>query len=136
MGLPNTNLAAEYFVLSALHRLGIEAYLTIANKKGCDIVAIRDDQTTVRVEVKGIAGPYDWRAGNLDVHATANRCLVLVGFENEISDPMRSPEIWVLPFDTLSPFVRKYANNSINISRAAIKASGQKYKNAWNYISG
>ncbi|WP_157379209.1 hypothetical protein [Burkholderia ubonensis] len=135
MGSPNTNLAAEYFVLSALHRLGIEAYLTLGNKKGCDIVAIREDQTPVRVEVKGVAGSYDWRAGNLDIDAPGQHCLVLVSFEHEIADLTRSPVIWVLPFDMLPPFVRRYTN-AVNISRAEILAFGAPYRNAWHHISG
>ncbi len=34
----NTNLAAEYGVLSALYRMGINAHLTLGNKKSIDIV--------------------------------------------------------------------------------------------------
>ena len=33
----NTNLAAEFFVLSTLHRLGADAALTLGNKKAVDI---------------------------------------------------------------------------------------------------
>jgi hypothetical protein len=33
----NTNLAAEFYVLSILHRLGAEAALTLGNKKAVDI---------------------------------------------------------------------------------------------------
>ena len=32
----NTNLAAEFYVLSALHRLGAEATLTLGNKKAVE----------------------------------------------------------------------------------------------------
>ena len=37
----NTNLAAEFYVLSVLHRLGAEANLTLGNKKAVDIVVLR-----------------------------------------------------------------------------------------------
>lgn len=33
----NTGIAAEYFVLSQLFRLGIEAYVSLGNKKAIDI---------------------------------------------------------------------------------------------------
>ncbi|MFC1789277.1 hypothetical protein ACFLZE_05135 [Thermodesulfobacteriota bacterium] len=36
----NTNLAAEFHVLSILHRLGYEATLTLGNKKAVDISRI------------------------------------------------------------------------------------------------
>jgi hypothetical protein len=34
----NTNLAAEFYVLSLLHRLGADAALTLGNKKAVDII--------------------------------------------------------------------------------------------------
>ena len=37
----DTNLAAEFYVLSCLHRLGISANLTLGNRKGVDIVVTR-----------------------------------------------------------------------------------------------
>jgi hypothetical protein len=37
----NTNLAAEFYVLSVLHRLGFDANLTLGNKKSVDIAVIR-----------------------------------------------------------------------------------------------
>lgn len=37
----NTNLAADFYVLSILHRLGAEATLTLGNKKSIDIVVTR-----------------------------------------------------------------------------------------------
>jgi hypothetical protein len=36
----NTNLASEFFVLSALHRLGLDAVLTLGNKKSVDIAVL------------------------------------------------------------------------------------------------
>jgi len=51
MSAYDTNLAAEYCVLSCLHRMGVAAALTLGNKKGVDILVARDagDAITVRV---------------------------------------------------------------------------------------
>jgi hypothetical protein len=38
----DTNLAAECYVLSCLHRIGLTANLTLGNKKGVDVVVVRD----------------------------------------------------------------------------------------------
>ncbi len=38
----NINLAAEFDVLSKLHRLGADATPTLGNKTGVDIVVVRD----------------------------------------------------------------------------------------------
>ena len=61
----NTNLAAEFYVLSMLHRLGADAALTLGNKKGVDIMVARAAGEAVTVEVKGSAKGYDWPAGNI-----------------------------------------------------------------------
>lgn len=52
----HTNLAAEVYVLSCLHRIGLDAHLTLGNRKGVDIVVLRDAGDAVTVEVRG------WRA--------------------------------------------------------------------------
>ena len=51
----NTNLAAEFHVLSILHRLGEDANLTLGNKKSVDIAVIRA-WDAITVDVKGLAG--------------------------------------------------------------------------------
>jgi hypothetical protein len=56
----DTNLAAEFYILSCLHRRGLTANLTLGNKKGVDIVVVREAGDAVTVEVKGIAKKYDW----------------------------------------------------------------------------
>ena len=43
----NTNLAAEFYVLSVLHRLGAEANLALGNKKSVDIVVVRGARDTL-----------------------------------------------------------------------------------------
>jgi hypothetical protein len=54
----DTNLAAEFYVLSCLHRIGLTANLTLGNKKGVDIVGVREAGDVVTVEVKGVAKRY------------------------------------------------------------------------------
>jgi hypothetical protein len=53
----NTNLAAEFYILSMLHRLGIDANLTLENKKSVDdIAAVRSAGDAITIDVKGLAG--------------------------------------------------------------------------------
>src|SRR3989338_8090827 len=50
----NTNLSAEFWVLSLLHRLDINATLTLGNKKSVDIV-IDLGKDIKTIDVKGIS---------------------------------------------------------------------------------
>jgi hypothetical protein len=132
----DTNLAAEFYVLSCLHRLGLTANLTLGNKKGVDIVVVRDAGDAVTVEVKGIAKKYDWPATNLVTEHPDNHFVALVSFEGRIDEAdMPPPRVWVIPFGEVEHFKRYYANQ-VNVSRAAIRADGGDYENAWRLIAG
>jgi len=61
----NTNLAAEFYVLSILHRLGLDANLTLGNKKSVDIAVVRDAGKAYTIDVKGLAGKTGWPIDNL-----------------------------------------------------------------------
>jgi hypothetical protein len=95
----DTNLAAEFYVLSCLHRIGLTANLTLGNKKGVDLVVARDAGDAVTVEVKGIAKKYDWPANNLVTEKPERHFVALVSFEGRIGDPqMPPPRVWIVPF--------------------------------------
>jgi hypothetical protein len=86
MGRYDTNLAAEFHVLSCLHRIGLTANLTLGNKKGVDVVVVRDAGDAVTVEVKGGAKKYDWPANNLVTTKPDQHFVALVSFEGRIAD--------------------------------------------------
>jgi hypothetical protein len=132
----DTNLAAEFHVLSCLHRLGITANLTLGNKKGVDIVVVRDAGDAATVEVKGVAKKHDWPASNLFSGHPDRHFVVLVSYEGFIDDPdMALPRSWIFPFTEIEPFKRYYKNRT-NVSRSAVLADGGRFENAWHLIAG
>jgi hypothetical protein len=48
---------------------------------------------------------------------------------------MPPPRVWVVPFPEIEQFKRFYRTRT-NISRAAIKAGGDEFENAWQLIAG
>lgn len=133
----DTNLAAEYHVLSCLHRIGLTANLTLGNKKGVDIVVVRDAGDAVTVEVKGVAKKYDWPANNLVTEHPGSHFVALVSFEGRIDEAdMPPPRVWVIPFPEVERFKRVYPGGRTNVSRAAIRAHGGEFENAWQLIAG
>ena len=60
----NTNLAAEFYVLSMLYRKGYNAYLTLGNKKSVDIIIEKEHGQILTVDVKGLAGKTNWPMDN------------------------------------------------------------------------
>ena len=61
----NTNLASEFYVLSMLHRVGLNATLTLGNRKSVDIVVTLRIGTAITIDVKGVPVRY------LERHAIA-----------------------------------------------------------------
>ena len=130
----NTNLAAEFWVLSALYRLGVEAHLTLGNKKSIDILIHGNSQTICTVDVKGLAGSYDWPADNIKVRNNPNHFYILLSFEGKILEPLVSPSVWIIPCTQIGPFIRQFKTRAV-VSRALVKRDGSKFKNAWHYFS-
>jgi hypothetical protein len=130
----NTNLAAEFWVLSALYRSGVEAHLTLGNKKSVDILILRNPKTICTADVKGVADPYDWPADNIKIFDDPNHFYIFLSFEGKISDPLVSPSVWIIPSNQIEPFIRSYRTRAV-VSRALIKRDGIEFKNAWQHFS-
>ena len=131
----NTNLAAEFYVLSMLHRLGADAALTLGNKKAVDIIVANESRTITTIDVKGLEGRYDWPADNIRLLQDFQHFYVLVSFEGKITDPLSPPSVWIIPANELAQFIHEYKTRKV-ISRAYVKAKGQKYLQAWSLIIG
>lgn len=135
----NTNLASEFYVLACLHRLGITANLTLGNKKGVDIMVMRDDGVAVTVEVKGLAGKYEWPANNLVTQEPkVPHFVALVSFEGRIGDPAMPPaRVWIVPFaELLDRFIRDYPGGRTNVVRSKVLSEGSEFENACYLIEG
>jgi hypothetical protein len=92
----NTNLASEYFVLSILYRKGIDAHLTLGNKKSVDIVIEKEDGSLLTIDVKGLAGKTCWPMDNFK-KINKSHFIILVAFLNKIDDHSVLPECWIVP---------------------------------------
>src|SRR5260221_10752573 len=92
----NTNLAAEFYALSMLHRLGADANLTLGNKKSVDIAVVRGKGASITIDVKGLAGKTGWPIDNLGA-GNPKHFIVFVCFRGKITDPAAAPLVWVIP---------------------------------------
>ena len=127
----NTNLASEFYVLSMLYRLGAEASLTLGNKKSVDIIVTFPDKETLTIDVKGVAGRYDWPADNIRFPAPATHFLALLTFDGKITDPTHAPKVWILPANEVEDFIKEYRVRK-DVSRMLIRERGSKYLNNWS----
>jgi len=102
----NSNLASEFHVLSTLYRLGVDASLTLGNRKAVDIVVAYSRGDSATVEVKAIAGKDDWLVGNVPVQPKQRHFVVLVSYDNKIADPSFPPRCWIFRHEEVIPLIR------------------------------
>jgi len=126
----NTNLAAEYYVLSTLYRLGINAYLTLGNKKSVDIIVDRPGKDIITIDVKGLAGAHYWPADNYK-EASDRHYYILVSYEGKIGDPSISPSSWIIPATKIGEFIIQFKTRK-DVSRSVILKDGGAYKENWD----
>lgn len=139
----NTNLAAEYYVLSILYRLGVNAHLTLGNKKSVDIVVEKDEEL-ITIDVKGLRDTSCFPIDNWNKR-DKKHFLAFVTFLNKIDDPCILPEVFIVPslelemeHDELKGKSIIYKNpkgNRIVVEYRRLKKLGSKYKNRWDYFT-
>ena len=132
----NTNLASEFYVLSALHRLGLDAVLTLGNKKSVDLAVVRDAGDSVTVDVKGLAGKTSWPVDNVK-EVKPQHFLVFVCYCGKIEEVEISPEVWVIPSTKLARFIYRAPGGRKVVPRSKLlQEEAQEYRNAWSHIAG
>ncbi len=131
----NTHLAAEFYVLSMLHRLGADVEFTLGNKKAVYITVSNENGTITTIDVKGLAGPNYWPATNIHSLQDPQHFYVLVSFEGKITDPQSIPSAWIIPANELTQFIHKYPSCP-DVSRAVVRDKGNRFLHAWYLIIG
>lgn len=133
----NTNLAAEYYVLSMLYRKGLDAHLTLGNKKSVDIIIEKEDGSLLTIDVKGLAGKICWPMDNFKKEHKSH-FIVLVTFMDKILDQEVLPECWIIPSIDIKRLL--YVNpkgNRKGINRGGewgVLTKGLNYRNNWGLL--
>jgi len=132
----NTNLASEYYVLATLYRLGFDAYITLGNKKGIDIILNLNDEKQLTIDVKGLQGTTLFPLDNVNEHADKpHHFIVFLSFLNKMDDINIVPEMFVIPHNRVKDFL--YQNpkgNRKGINLSMLRNSAKEYKNNWNQL--
>jgi hypothetical protein len=122
-------LAAKFFVLSALHRLGAEATLTHGEREDVDIAIITESGKATTVDVKTLTGGWRWRVE--DIHARKDHYVVFVCFTSEIRNPHVSPEVFVWPSQDLQSALAGRHESEIRIDDLGMKLQARE---AWHRL--
>ena len=131
----DTNLASEFFVMSELHHLGLDAHLTLGNKKAVDIVVVHAPGDTITIDVKAVAGSVDWLVGSSVGEPRERHFVVLITHNGKFPELSTTPDIWILPHAEFLALVKraKPPSKMRFVSRSAVrKLAGRA--DAWNLL--
>jgi hypothetical protein len=133
----DTNLASEYYTLSMLYRKGIQAFLTLGNKKAVDII-IKNQQSIITLDVKGIRGQTLFPLNNYILNNDElTHFFVFISYLNKIKDHNVIPECYIVPSFKINELLYKNPKgNRQGVSLASLRKEKKKYRDAWELVYG
>jgi hypothetical protein len=101
-------LAARFFVLSVLNRLGADAAVMVGQRDDVDIAVIGKNGQTITVEVKVVVGSTRWHVER--VRERPGHFLVFVCFVGDVHDPEAAPEVYIVASEQLAGHLAQSAS--------------------------
>ena len=117
-------MAAEFFVLSQLFRMGLEAYLSQGNKKSIDIRVVHAVNKSISIDVKAVRGYSSLVVNN--VRPTPKHFIVFVIYNDKFEEVSTTPEVFIVPSQEVGAITKKY-----KLERRVMKGDLVKYKDEW-----
>jgi len=112
-------LAAKFYVLSVLHRLGAEANLTYAQPDNVDIAAVRQSGEAFTIDVKTLTGTTEWLVEEFS--ARKHHFIVFVCFASEWRNPAIVPDLFIWQSESLKSFIVREKGETISLPAIASK---------------
>jgi len=119
-------LAAKFYVLSVLHRLGAEANLTSPQSDNVDIAVVRQPGEAFTIQVKTLMGTSQWPVEKFS--ARKHHFVAFIRYEHESHDPQIAPDVYIWPSERLKAFIARDRTKTVSLEDVASKLDP---KSAW-----
>lgn len=123
----DTGAASEFLVLSTLYRLGVNAFISLGNKKAIDIAIKAKNGQSLTVDVKSVRDYSSIVVNN--VKALPNHYVVVVVYKKKFDDPTLMPDFYIIPSEKISSLSENYSSQLRLLKGAIID-----YFNKWDYL--
>ena len=132
----NTNLASEFYVLSVLYRRGLDANLTLGNKKSVDITVVRGPADVITIDVKAVAKCMDWPISSKSVMNSERHFVALLCYNGHFADQTTHPDVWIVPYSALQSdqLTKVFRGDMTCVIRKRLIDFGGKYLNNWSAL--
>ena len=105
-------LASKFYVLSVLHRLGVDATLTFSQADNVDITVVLESGSALTVDIKTLTGPMEWRV--TDFSARSNHFIAFVWYP-ESAEPSVPPTVYIIASQQLRSFISAHEGASVSL---------------------
>lgn len=123
------DLAAKFFVLSVLHRMGVEATFTFSQNDNVDITIVQESGRALTVDVKTLTGAKEWRIAPF--RARDHHYVVFVWYPTT-SDPSIQPTAYIVASERLGKLLARKRFQSLPLEVLATEMSAQ---DAWQELA-
>jgi hypothetical protein len=107
-------LSARFYVLSVLHRLGVEASLTNAHPDNVDITVVQAPGRAITIDVQTVVGTNQWFVHPLS--ARRHHYVAFVIYSRKALDNLAAtPEVLIFPSVRLKELLERQKLNKVNI---------------------
>jgi len=122
-------LAAKFYILSVLHRLGADATLTFSQADNVDITIVLESGSALTVDIKTLTGPMEWRV--TDFRARANHFVAFVWYADSV-EPDVPPTVYIVSSEQLRSFISEHDRASVSLLRLDDEIHA---RNAWHLLA-
>lgn len=112
-------LAAKFYVLSVLHRLGAEANITFAQPDNVDITVVRKSGEAFTIDVKMLMGTSQWHVEQF--RARKHHYVVFIRYQGQWRDPELVPTVYIWSSERLKAFIARAKKSTVSVEDVAMK---------------
>lgn len=116
------DLAAKFFVLSVLHRMGLEATLTSSRTDNVDIAIVLQAGRALTVEVKTLSGVNEWRVSPF--RAADHHYFIFVSYP-PMEEVTVQPTVYVIASKRLRRLLARRKAQSLPLEVLAKETAGR-----------
>jgi hypothetical protein len=124
----DTGAASEFLVLSSLFRLGVNAFISLGNKKSIDIIIKAKNGLSLSVDVKSVQAYSSIVVNN--VKAATNHFIVVVIYKNKFTVPSVLPDLYIIQSEKIAGLAKSY-KKEIRL----LKGDIVDYKDNWSALT-
>ncbi len=122
-----TGVASEFLVMSTLYRLGIEAFISLGNKKNIDIIIKAKNGSSLTVDVKSVKSYSSIVINN--VKSVNNHFIVVVVYNNKFPNIEILPDFYIIPSQKIQKLAENYSGQ-----KRLLKSRIVNYEGKWDYL--